>query len=75
MNFYPFHIGDYASATRHLTWIEDAAYRRLLDVYYVKEGPLPKHKAKAVGSAPGKPAAVESINGAVKAAAANEAPL
>ena len=44
MNFYPFHIGDYASATRHLTWIEDAAYRRLLDVYYVKEGPLPTEK-------------------------------
>lgn len=41
MNFYPFHIGDYASATRHLTWVEDAAYRRLLDVYYVREGPLP----------------------------------
>ena len=41
MNFYSFHIGDYASATRHLTWMEDAAYRRLLDVYYVKEGPLP----------------------------------
>lgn len=41
MNFYPFHIGDYASATRHLTWAEDLAYRRLLDVYYVKEAPLP----------------------------------
>lgn len=41
MNFYPFHIGDYASATRHLSWIEDAAYRRILDVYYVREEPLP----------------------------------
>lgn len=41
MNYYPFHIGDYASATRHLTWIEDAAYRRLMDVYYVREEPLP----------------------------------
>ena len=41
MNYYPFHIGDYASATRHLSWLEDAAYRRLLDVYYVKEEPLP----------------------------------
>ena len=46
MNFYQFHIGDYASATRHLSWHEDAAYRRLLDVYYVKECPLPKdHRA------------------------------
>lgn len=41
MNYYPFHIGDYASATRHLSWLEDAAYRRLLDVYYVREEPLP----------------------------------
>ena len=41
MNYYSFHIGDYASATRHLSWIEDAAYRRLLDVYYVHETPLP----------------------------------
>ena len=44
MNFYNFHIGDYASATRHLTWIEDAAYRRLIDIYYVKECPLPSDK-------------------------------
>jgi uncharacterized protein YdaU (DUF1376 family) len=44
VNFYPFHIGDYASATRHLTWAEDAAYRRLLDVYYVREAPLPLEK-------------------------------
>lgn len=41
MNFYPFHIGDYASATRHLSWDEDCAYRRLLDVYYTTEKPLP----------------------------------
>jgi uncharacterized protein YdaU (DUF1376 family) len=41
MNYYPFHIGDYASATRHLSWLEDAAYRRLMDVYYVREEPLP----------------------------------
>jgi len=41
MNFYPFHIGDYAGATRHLSWLEDAAYRRLLDVYYVREDALP----------------------------------
>jgi len=41
VNYYPFHIGDYLSATRHLTWEEDAAYRRLLDVYYTTEKPLP----------------------------------
>ena len=41
MNYYPFHIGDYVSATRHLSWTEDAAYRRLLDTYYTSEKPLP----------------------------------
>jgi uncharacterized protein YdaU (DUF1376 family) len=41
MNYYPFHIGDYLSATRHLSWEEDAAFRRLLDTYYTTEKPLP----------------------------------
>lgn len=41
MNYYPFHIGDYLSATRHLSWEEDAAYRRMLDTYYTAERPLP----------------------------------
>jgi uncharacterized protein YdaU (DUF1376 family) len=41
VNYYPFHIGDYASATRHLSWDEDCAYRRLLDAYYTTEKPLP----------------------------------
>lgn len=41
MNYYPFHIGDYASATRHLSWEEDLAFRRLLDVYYTTEKPIP----------------------------------
>lgn len=42
MNYYPFHIGDYASATRHLTWDEDMAYRRLIDAYYTREEAIPK---------------------------------
>ena len=41
MNYYAFHIGDYASGTQHLTEFEDLAYRRLMDVYYVSERPLP----------------------------------
>ncbi len=41
MNYFPFHIGDYASATRHLSWEEDGAFRRLLDVYYTTEKALP----------------------------------
>ena len=44
MNFYSFHIGDYASKTRHLSWEEDIAYRRLIDVYYGSEKPLPADK-------------------------------
>jgi uncharacterized protein YdaU (DUF1376 family) len=40
MHYYQFNIGDYASHTRHLTAIEDIAYRRLLDIYYLHERPL-----------------------------------
>lgn len=40
MNFYPFHVGDYTLRTAHLEPMEDLAYRRLLDLYYVNECPL-----------------------------------
>ncbi len=40
MHYYQFNIGDYASHTRHLSLIEDLAYRRLLDIYYLHERPL-----------------------------------
>ena len=40
MHYYRFHIGDYVSHTRHLTLIEDLAYRRLLDMYYSSEKPI-----------------------------------
>lgn len=40
MNYYPFHIGDYIAHTRHLSPMEDLAYRRLLDAYYLAERPL-----------------------------------
>jgi uncharacterized protein YdaU (DUF1376 family) len=40
MHYFQFNIGDYASHTRHLTIIEDLAYRRLLDLYYLHEQPL-----------------------------------
>ena len=41
MNYYPFHVGDYAAHTAHLEPMEDLAYRRLLDQYYLRESPLP----------------------------------
>jgi len=41
MKYFRFHLGDYTQATAHLTWLEDAAYNRLLRVYYANEAPLP----------------------------------
>lgn len=40
MHYYQFNIGDYASHTRHLSPIEDIAYRRLLDLAYTLEKPI-----------------------------------
>lgn len=40
MNFYSFHPGDYTLRTAHLEPLEDLAYRRLLDLYYVNEQPI-----------------------------------
>lgn len=40
MHYYQFNIGDYLSHTRHLDLLEDLAYRRLLDLYYLHERPL-----------------------------------
>jgi len=41
MNYFQFHIGDYKSATSHLSNEEDLAYRRLLDMYYDTEQKIP----------------------------------
>ena len=41
MHYYQFNIGDYQSHTAHLSDIEDLAYRRLLDWYYLHESPIP----------------------------------
>ena len=40
MHFYQFHIGDYKSHTHHLSPMEDLAFRRLLDHYYLHEAPI-----------------------------------
>jgi len=40
MHYYQFNIGDYASHTQRLSPIEDLAYRRLLDEYYLHEKQL-----------------------------------
>jgi uncharacterized protein YdaU (DUF1376 family) len=45
LNYYPFHLGDYAAHTAHLEPMEDLAYRRMLDLYYRTEKPLPRELA------------------------------
>ena len=46
MYYYNFHIGDYHTHTNHLTLIEDIAFRRILDFYYLHESPI-KHRTIA----------------------------
>lgn len=46
MNYYPHHIGDFNSATRHLTRTERSIYRDLIELYYDREEPLPKDVAR-----------------------------
>ena len=41
MHYYQFNIGDYIKNTLHLSVMEDIAYRRLLDLYYDSEQPIP----------------------------------
>jgi uncharacterized protein YdaU (DUF1376 family) len=41
MHYYQFNIGDYNKHTMHLSPIEDITYRRLLDMYYDTEAPIP----------------------------------
>ena len=50
MHYYNFHIGDYKSHTHHLTIIEDIAFRRLLDHYYLHEAPIKQRNiARQIG--------------------------
>lgn len=65
MNYYPHHIGDYLRDTAHLTMIEDGAYRRLIDLYYQHEQPLPSDKKQVYrlsrASTPAERKAVDTI--------------
>lgn len=67
MNYYPHHIGDYLKDTAHLTMIEDGAYRRLIDLYYLHEQPLPTEKRQvyrlARASSPAEKKAIDTILG------------
>ena len=65
MNYYEHHLGDYAKDTTSLSMLEEGAYRRLIDVYYAKELPLPGELAKVfkIARAISKPekSAVQSV--------------
>jgi len=45
LNYYEHHLGDYAQATAHLSFVEDAAYSRCIRKYYADERPLPPNIA------------------------------
>ena len=52
MHYYQFNIKTYSYATKHLSNMEDLAYRRLIDLYYDGEKPLAndiKKLAKKIG--------------------------
>jgi uncharacterized protein YdaU (DUF1376 family) len=51
MHSFLFHLGDYYAHTAHLSPIEDLAYRRLIDHYYLHQKPLtgsPAQLARAI---------------------------
>jgi len=41
MHYYSFHVSDYIHDTAHLSAYEDLAFRRMLDLYYTSEKPIP----------------------------------
>ena len=41
MDWYKFNVGEYTRLTRELPDAEDLAFRRMIDLYYLREGPLP----------------------------------
>lgn len=53
MKYYQHHIGDYIKDTAHLTVLEDGIYRRLIDLYYSRDGEIPedvKQVARLIGA-------------------------
>ena len=50
MHYYTFHIGDYRKDTGHLTLLEHAIYRSLIDSCFETEQPLPLDHAKLMRS-------------------------
>lgn len=42
--WYAWYPADYKSKTAHLSFLQDAAYRRMIDAYYERGGPLPNDR-------------------------------
>lgn len=63
MNYYEHHLGDYLRDTAHLSMLEDAAYRRLLDRIYSTEQGIPADQVYRVVRARAKDeqAAVDAV--------------
>lgn len=63
MNYYTLHIGDYIRDTSHLSLLEHGIYNKLINVYYVRESPIPDDQAARLIGARSKPelAALASV--------------
>lgn len=46
MHYYKFNVGNYYRRTHNLSLLEDLAYRRMLDTYYLDEKPFPNDISK-----------------------------
>lgn len=51
MHYYPRRLGDYSTATTHLSMLEHGAYTKLLDYYYSTEKPLPADRCERIAGA------------------------
>ena len=51
MHYYQRHLGDYSTATPHLSLTEHGAYTKLLDYYYSTEHPIPDDRCERIAGA------------------------
>lgn len=51
MHYYPRRLGDYSTATTHLSMLEHGAYTKLLDYHYSTEKPLPPDRCERIAGA------------------------
>lgn len=51
MHYYPRRLGDYSTATTHLSMLEHGAYTKLLDYYYSTEKPIPVDRCERIAGA------------------------